>query len=262
MNTSSDSIFYNKLSPEEMWDSVDIGDQPMMLEDYSDYGDCQQSSTDFETCRDSDDKLQQRPTYTGHNKPIKRIESILCEKYLNPSGINIGDEEANNTETGSKGITPHRSTSLPFPIRPNVLLTLDILERIRNSISMFAPSRSLKELIDAYDFKGRRPGMACKSLVNLLDLEAQYNRKQNNLDSSMPISHASHGSNSLEQNQDSLPPAAEIDLVISGGGLKAFFACGAADVLKHALYTHNIRIARLAGASAGAWAGNVISNMI
>jgi predicted acylesterase/phospholipase RssA len=45
----------------------------------------------------------------------------------------------------------------------------------------------------------------------------------------------------------------EIDLVISGGGLKGYFACGAAAVLEQHLLNNNMRIARISGASAGAW---------
>ena len=40
-------------------------------------------------------------------------------------------------------------------------------------------------------------------------------------------------------------PAAEIDVVISGGGLKHFFMVGAAYVLKKALEKNNVRIARI-----------------
>jgi hypothetical protein len=45
----------------------------------------------------------------------------------------------------------------------------------------------------------------------------------------------------------------EIDLVISGGGLKGYFACGALAVLQQHLLNQNIRIARVSGSSAGAW---------
>lgn len=46
----------------------------------------------------------------------------------------------------------------------------------------------------------------------------------------------------------------EIDLVCSGGGLKGYFVTGAAYVLRRQLKSRNIRIARYAGASCGAWA--------
>jgi hypothetical protein len=45
----------------------------------------------------------------------------------------------------------------------------------------------------------------------------------------------------------------EIDLVVSGGGLKGYFACGAYAVLQQHLIQNNIKIARVSGSSAGAW---------
>ena len=48
-------------------------------------------------------------------------------------------------------------------------------------------------------------------------------------------------------------PTASVDVVISGGGLKGYFVCGCVAVLQRQLQTHNIEIARVAGASAGAW---------
>ena len=47
--------------------------------------------------------------------------------------------------------------------------------------------------------------------------------------------------------------AVEIDLVISGGGLKGYYACGALAVLESHLLKQNIVITRVSGASAGAW---------
>lgn len=45
----------------------------------------------------------------------------------------------------------------------------------------------------------------------------------------------------------------EIDVVISGGGLKGYFACGALSVLETHLLKQNMRISRVSGSSAGAW---------
>jgi len=50
-------------------------------------------------------------------------------------------------------------------------------------------------------------------------------------------------------------PKAEIDVVISGGGLKGYFMVGCGYILMGQLAKHKINIARIAGASAGAWAG-------
>lgn len=54
---------------------------------------------------------------------------------------------------------------------------------------------------------------------------------------------------------DSVTWAAEIDIVISGGGLKGYFMTGCSHVLKDQLSKQNVHIARVAGASAGAWVG-------
>lgn len=48
---------------------------------------------------------------------------------------------------------------------------------------------------------------------------------------------------------------AEIDVVCSGGGLKNYFMTGCVSILEHELAKRKVRIARVAGASAGAWAG-------
>jgi hypothetical protein len=47
---------------------------------------------------------------------------------------------------------------------------------------------------------------------------------------------------------------AEIDLVISGGGLKFYHVMGSIAVLQKQFQQNKIKIARVAGASAGAWA--------
>jgi predicted acylesterase/phospholipase RssA len=49
--------------------------------------------------------------------------------------------------------------------------------------------------------------------------------------------------------------AAEIDLVISGGGMKCYFMTGCYAILCQELKKRNVKIARIAGASAGAWSG-------
>jgi hypothetical protein len=53
----------------------------------------------------------------------------------------------------------------------------------------------------------------------------------------------------------SLTAPVEIDLVISGGGIKGYFMTGASHILKHELRKQNIRIRRISGTSAGAWCG-------
>jgi len=58
----------------------------------------------------------------------------------------------------------------------------------------------------------------------------------------------------------SVAPAAEIDVVISGGALKGYFMCGCTEVLLPELKKQNIAIRRAAGASAGAWASFFLLN--
>jgi len=48
---------------------------------------------------------------------------------------------------------------------------------------------------------------------------------------------------------------AEIDICITGGGMKGYFMTGCYAVLAEELKKRNIKIARIAGTSAGAWAG-------
>lgn len=50
-------------------------------------------------------------------------------------------------------------------------------------------------------------------------------------------------------------PAVEIDIVVSGGGLKGYFMTGCSHILMHELAKQNVKIARIAGASAGSWVG-------
>jgi len=49
-------------------------------------------------------------------------------------------------------------------------------------------------------------------------------------------------------------PETYIDVVISGGGLRGYFMAGASSILFEELERHNIKIGRVSGASAGAWA--------
>lgn len=58
---------------------------------------------------------------------------------------------------------------------------------------------------------------------------------------------------SLDCLEPTSAPAIEIDIVISGGGLKGYFMTGCSHILKRELQKQNVKIARIAGASAGAW---------
>jgi predicted acylesterase/phospholipase RssA len=50
-----------------------------------------------------------------------------------------------------------------------------------------------------------------------------------------------------------LPYGSEVDIVMSGGGLRGYYMCGAAVVLKALVKSHGLKVCRISGASAGAW---------
>jgi hypothetical protein len=50
----------------------------------------------------------------------------------------------------------------------------------------------------------------------------------------------------------------EVDIVISGGGLKGYFVTGCSYILKKEFQKRGMRIGRVSGASAGAWAGMLL----
>jgi predicted acylesterase/phospholipase RssA len=57
----------------------------------------------------------------------------------------------------------------------------------------------------------------------------------------------------LEETENT--PATEIDICVSGGGLKGYFMTGCSHILQYELQKQNIRINRISGTSAGAWVG-------
>lgn len=59
----------------------------------------------------------------------------------------------------------------------------------------------------------------------------------------------------LAKDSDEDDEEIEIDIVLSGGGLKGYFMAGCGFVLKEELAKQNIKIGRVAGTSAGSWAG-------
>jgi Patatin-like phospholipase len=110
-----------------------------------------------------------------------------------------------------------------------------ILDTIADSVSTFRPSKSLAYI-------------------------SQQQDEETKVESSEVIDSGSEtdstgSKNSLMASTESPPSVAEIDLVISGGGFKGYFMCGAAHVLMKELAKRNMRINRIAGTSAGAWAG-------
>lgn len=95
------------------------------------------------------------------------------------------------------------------------MLTEKIIAEIAASIKVFRPSRSLHQLVTDREERG----------------------------------------GGEEGDSSSGNGAISIDLVVSGGGLKGYFVCGCVSVLQRQLASHNMHIARVSGASAGAWSG-------
>lgn len=54
-------------------------------------------------------------------------------------------------------------------------------------------------------------------------------------------------------------PVAEIDVVISGGGMKCYYVAGCIAILQQQLAHNHIKINRVSGASAGAWSALFIT---
>lgn len=110
-----------------------------------------------------------------------------------------------------------------------------ILDTIADSVSIFRPSKSLAH-ISLQDERYRA-----------------YSPEQDEISCDSDNS----SSSGTPPARSMTPPlvVAEIDLVISGGGFKGYFMCGAAHVLTKELTKRNMRINRIAGTSAGGWAG-------
>jgi hypothetical protein len=116
-------------------------------------------------------------------------------------------------------------------------LCIKLLETIRSSISTFKPSYSLASL---------------KSLDNLLSFTAD-NGDDLSFQSGSSVDNIVKST--LKRENPTKYHKAEIDIVISGGGLKGYFVTGCSHILKSELRKQNIGIRRVAGASAGAWCG-------
>ena len=116
------------------------------------------------------------------------------------------------------------------PRRHSTSLTLRLIDEISTSVEVFKPSASLYAL-----------SLASQQLEDV------------GLFSPSSSSYIDSPTTAVQK------PVAEIDLVVSGGGLKCYFACGALSVLQQHLLNQNIRIARVAGSSAGAWSALFIA---
>ena len=109
-----------------------------------------------------------------------------------------------------------------------------ILDTIADSVSIFRPS---------------------KSLANIYQQDERYRADSPDQDEISSDSDDSSSSGTPPARSMTPVAVAEIDLVISGGGFKGYFMCGAAHVLTKELAKRNMRINRIAGTSAGGWAG-------
>lgn len=120
-------------------------------------------------------------------------------------------------------------------------LCIKLLDTVKHSVKTFKPSSSLA-CLNALDIP---PTNMKSSKDNLYDYFVEE-------DEHFPISHTTGNTPNTSTKQDS---KVEIDIVVSGGGLKGYFMTGCSHILKHELNKQNISIRRIAGASAGAWVG-------
>jgi Patatin-like phospholipase len=128
--------------------------------------------------------------------------------------------------------------STPSERKQSIKLIEVLLDTIAESVSTFKPSKSLAIISRKHDEETR----AAEYFDSLPQPDDSGSENDN-----ASLRGSSKGSLS--------PAVAEIDLVISGGGFKGYFMCGAAHVLTKELAKRNMRINRIGGTSAGAWAG-------
>jgi hypothetical protein len=136
-----------------------------------------------------------------------------------------------------------------------IILVESILDIISTSVSIFRPSKSLAFISKQYE----EEMLAADDYFESLPQYDEWVLPVGETSTFLPLGTGVEPSTPKEtiNTPSSTPkiPVAEIDLVISGGGLKGFFMCGAAHVLRKELAKRNIEINRIAGTSAGAWAG-------
>ena len=130
----------------------------------------------------------------------------------------------------------------PTERRKSIKLIEGILDTVAESIATFKPSKSLAIISLKYDEDTRAAENSDKSHHDDASTESEtddVSSRRSRSPSPSPFSSA----------------VAEIDLVISGGGFKGYFMCGASHVLTKELAKRNMSINRIGGTSAGAWAG-------
>lgn len=119
-------------------------------------------------------------------------------------------------------------------------LCVQLLDLIKNSVQSFRPSDSLAQM---------------RSLESIISHGSLYDYFIPE-DDHVPLNDTKVAPEpSYSTTSSSKRPKVEIDIVVSGGGLKGYFMTGCSHILKHELKKQNISIRRIAGASAGAWVG-------
>lgn len=189
------------------------------------------------------------------NDDIERDEDGLSDQSIKES-INTIALEINQFQLVNEGVTQRMhleridsTRKFIFKHSPGrdeaIILVETILNLISTSVSIFRPSKSLAFISKQYE----EELLAADDYFESLPQYDEWVELGTGVEPSTP--------KETINTPSSIPklPVAEIDLVISGGGLKGFFMCGAAHVLRKELSKRNIEINRIAGTSAGAWAG-------
>jgi len=195
---------------------------------------------------------------TGWRNKVRNAWSKIVETHkrlhyntLSPSENHLAHAIRRRGEAAGE-----TSKDEPPPIRDSVKLTIKLLDLIGNSIQQFKPSESLAKLNEEPERERERDRERErereKDRRGRRGLQGKSGRSRRMTSSFADlVSMASDAA--AKRNSDSPAPQAEVDIVISGGGMKGFFMCGAAHIITKELERYNVRIARISGASAGAW---------
>ena len=101
--------------------------------------------------------------------------------------------------------------------------------------------------------RGAAPTSPSRAELNLNSTSSTSSNSSNSIDLVVPRGAAPTSPSRAELNINSTS-SNSIDLVVSGGGLKGYFLMGASLILRRQLARRGLHIARVAGASCGAWA--------
>jgi hypothetical protein len=115
----------------------------------------------------------------------------------------------------------------------------------QGNIHDFEQSEGSDAPFETTSIKLRRSTVLTKSIINKISSSIKVFKPSKSL---QMITSRSLQNFVDEDDQQSTKPSAEIDLVISGGGLKAYFICGCVAILQSQLNAHNIDIGRVSGA--------------